>query len=363
MMAKLFLTALASIFLVIFSFTSLAVAQDMSELTAVSEAWLASPHADRNSESFRHWDEEGEVPVRCAACHSGPGNLDYLGADGSAVGIVDHPAVTGAPIDCVTCHNAAASTLESVEFPSGEIVVGLGSSAICAVCHQGRASGDDVNAAIGDMGDDIISVDLGFLNVHYRAAAATLMGSSVRGGYQYDGKTYVEKFAHVENLDVCADCHNPHSLEVKIDKCSTCHAGIASLTAIRTAPTDADGDGDTNEGVAGEIATMQGILDQAIRSYASDISGAPIVYSSTAYPYFFVDTNSDGQVQPEEAAFPNRYQSWTPRLLRAAYNYQFVAKDPGAYAHNPRYALQLLHDSIEDLASQTRIDMSGFVRP
>lgn len=362
-MAKLFLTALISVFAVSFSFASPAVAQDLSELTAATEAWLASPHADRTSESFRHWDEEGEVPVRCAACHSGPGTLDYLGADGSAVGIVDHPAVTGAPIDCATCHNAAASVLQSVEFPSGETVAELGSSTVCAVCHQGRASGDDVDASIGDLDGEIVSGDLGFLNVHYRAAAATLMGSSVRGGYQYEGKIYVGKFAHVENLNVCADCHNPHSLEIEIDNCSTCHAGIAGLTDIRIGPTDADGDGDTNEGVAGEIATLQDVLDQAIRSYASDISGAPIVYSSTAYPYFFVDTNGDGQVQPEESVFPNRYQSWTPRLLRAAYNYQFAAKDPGAYAHNPRYALQLLYDSIEDLASQTGTDMSGFVRP
>lgn len=362
-MAKFLLTAFATLFAITFISISQSAAQDRSDLSAEIEAWLASPHADRSSEAFRHWDEDGEVPERCATCHSGPGTLDFLGADGSSAGVVDHPAVTGAPVDCVVCHNATAATLESVTFPSGEAVAGLGSSAICAVCHQGRASGDGVNTAIADLDDDVISGDLGFLNVHYRAAAATLMGSSVRGGYQYEDKVYAERFKHVEKLDVCAGCHNPHSLKIEVEPCSTCHKDIDSLTAIRIAPADADGDGDVSEGVAGEIATMHETLDQAIRNYASDISGAPVVYASSAYPYFFVDTNADGQAQPEEAAYPNRYQSWTPRLLKAAYNYQFVAKDPGAYAHNPRYALQLLYDSIEDLSSHTGQGMSGFIRP
>lgn len=362
-MAKFSLTAFATFLAITLISLSQSVAQDRSDLSNEIEEWLASPHADRSSEAFTHWDEDGEVPERCATCHSGPGNLDFLGADGSAAGVVDHPAVTGAPIDCVVCHNATAASLESVTFPSGEVVAGLGTSSVCAVCHQGRASGDGVNAATADLDDDVISGDLGFLNVHYRAAAATLYGTSVRGGYQYEGKTYADRFAHVKDLDTCADCHNPHSLEIAVEECSTCHKDIDSLTAIRISPADADGDGDTSEGVAGEIATLHAVLDESIRAYATSVSDAPVVYSSAAYPYFFGDTNGDGQAQSDEAAYANRYQSWTPRLLKAAYNYQFIAKDPGAYAHNSRYALQLLYDSIEDLSPQTGQDMSGFIRP
>lgn len=59
----------------------------------------------------------------------------------------------------------------------------------------------------------------------------------------------------------------------------------------------------------------------------------------------------------------NRYQSWTPRLLKAAYNYQFVAKDTGAYSHNPHYAIQLLQDSMTDLGKVVGIDVSGLIRP
>jgi hypothetical protein len=46
-------------------------------------------------------------------------------------------------------------------------------------------------------------------------------------------------------------------------------------------------------------------------------------------------------------------------LLRAAYNYQYVAKDPGAFAHNAEYILQILYDSIKDVGGDT----SGMERP
>jgi len=53
------------------------------------------------------------------------------------------------------------------------------------------------------------------------------------------------------------------------------------------------------------------------------------------------------------------YRTWTPDLLKAAYNYHYVIKDPGSYSHNPRYIMQLLYDSIDDLGGSTR----GMTRP
>jgi hypothetical protein len=46
-------------------------------------------------------------------------------------------------------------------------------------------------------------------------------------------------------------------------------------------------------------------------------------------------------------------------LLRAAYNYQWVQKDPGAFAHNGKYILQVLYDSIADIGG----DVTGLTRP
>ncbi len=356
-------TTLSVVLIAAISIFSQATAQESPTLTDIVESWLASPHADRMSESFTHWDEDGEVPQECAACHSGPGFLDFVGADGTASNVVDHPAPTGSPIDCVACHNAEASALENVTFPSGIVISDLGPSAVCTVCHQGRASGSQVNTAIADLDADVVSEGLSFLNVHYRAAAATLMGGSVEGGYQYDGKEYAQRFAHVPPVNNCTGCHNPHTLKVALTDCVACHQNVDSLRAIRMGPADADGDGNTTEGVADEIATLHDQLNAAIQAYAADVPGVAIVYAPASYPYFFIDTDGDGEASGGEAIYPNSYKSWTPRLLKAAYNYQFIAKDPGAYAHNPRYAMQLLIDSIEDLSTKADIDVSNVIRP
>ncbi len=47
------------------------------------------------------------------------------------------------------------------------------------------------------------------------------------------------------------------------------------------------------------------------------------------------------------------------KMNRAYYNYIYVVKDPGAFAHNGKYAIQVLYDSMEDLGA----DMTGMVRP
>jgi len=76
-------------------------------------------HNDAEGEPFTHWDEDdpAEVPTSCARCHTTAGYQDYLGADGSAEGVVDLavPAPAGT-IQCVACHNSATATLSSVAF-------------------------------------------------------------------------------------------------------------------------------------------------------------------------------------------------------------------------------------------------------
>lgn len=332
-----------------------------ADASTILEAWMASPHGNAEAEAFKHWDEEGEIPGGCAYCHSGTGFLDHIGADGSAAGSVESMIETGSLVDCDTCHAPEAQQLAAVTFPSGIEITGIEKGGMCMVCHQGRESTPSVNEALAGMDDDAVNADLGFVNVHYRAAAATLLGTEVKGGYEYEGQSYMGRFAHVPPFSACTDCHDPHALTVDTAPCAGCHM-TEELDAIRAGATDFDGDGDVAEGIAMELERLHGLLLAAIQSYAAEVADAPIVYAD-AYPYFFADTNADGVAGDDEAAFPNRYLSWTPRLLRAAYNYQFVAKDPGAFAHNPHYALQLMYDSIADLGSQAAVDMAGIARP
>lgn len=336
------------------------VEPEMAADVPFQEQWANSAHADAEAEAFVHWNEDdpAEVPTSCAKCHSTPGFIDFVGADGTEFGVVDNAAPIGSVIECGACHNDATVDLSSVTFPSGAEVTGLGPEARCMQCHQGRASTPDVNQSIADVGlegePDTVSEDLGFTNIHYYAAAATQYGTVAMGGYEYEGKAYDAKFDHVAPYDTCVDCHNPHTLEVEFDECTACHTDLREpddLLDLRMEGSlvDYDGDGDIEEGIFYEIEDMRAMLYQAMQAYSSEVSGTPIVYDTQSYPYFFIDTNANGEVDEDEAAFPNAYNAWTPRLAKAAYNYQVSLKDPGRYAHGGKYIIELLYDSIEDL--------------
>lgn len=339
------------------------------------EQWLASAHADATALAFTYWDETetGEVPIACAKCHSTTGFLDFLGADGSEFGVVNHAAPIGTVVTCEACHNESAVALDSVVFPSGAEIHGLGAEARCMQCHQGRASTVQVDASIERAGLspdelDTISPDLGFTNIHYFAAAATQYGALAQGGYEYEGKVYDRRFEHVESYQRCIDCHDPHTLEVEATQCAACHENVrdaSDFVNIRMAGSLADfaGDGNITQGIYYEIVGLRNILYDSIQAYANEVSGTPIGYYS-AFPYFFIDSDGDGEISADEAIFPNRYNAWTPRLAKAAYNYQVSYKDTGAYMHNAKYIIQLLYDSIEDLNSvlSDPVDMTALRR-
>ncbi|MFZ5917971.1 MAG: hypothetical protein ACOYZ7_13600 [Chloroflexota bacterium] len=323
------------------------------------DLWASSPHADASSEAFRHWDEDDpqEVSARCAKCHSSYGYLDFLGADGTEAGIVDNAAAIDSVIDCVACHNPATVGKTSVVFPSGVEMMGLGDEGRCMECHQGRASKTTVDTAIEEAGLaedlDAVSKDLGFTNIHYFAAAVTQYGDAVKGGYEYDGKAYDARFDHAPGYNTCIDCHDSHTLELKLDECATCHTSVTALEDLKDirmlgSLVDYDGDGNVDEGIYYELETMQAMLYQAIQAYAQEVAGAPIVYDASSHPYWFTDTGEN-------------YAAWTARLTKAAYNYQTSLKDPGAYTHGGKYIIQLLYDSIEDLntALSSPVDLSN----
>jgi hypothetical protein len=269
---------------------------------------------------------------------------------------------------CGTCHNDVGEftiyEVEQVTFPSGASV-GFEDPAsnLCINCHQGRESTVSVNRAIGDSPDDEVAEGLSFRNVHYFAAGATLFGSETQGAYQYDGQEYVGRNEHVGGFDTCTECHNTHELEVEVEECSDCHENVESkedLVNIRVSEVDYDGDGDVAEGVAGEIDTIAAALLVSIQDYANNNPNTDsIIYDPNGYPYFFIDTNGDGESSPDEANYGNRYVTWTPKLLRAAYNYQYSQKDPGAFAHNAPYVIQTLYDSLADMGG----DVSAMTRP
>lgn len=332
-------------------------------IESATMGWTESGHANWDSPSFTFWQngEPALIPARCASCHSLTGMVDYLGLRGTETGSVSGPVATGTVISCNACHNAGALRLEAVEFPSGAMVNAIGREAVCLHCHQGLASTESVAEEIAGLEDDEVYPDLGFISVHYGVAAATLVGSQARGGYQYPGMEYVGRFEHVENYRACDECHNPHSLQVDPLACSSCHVYVTSTTdldTIRHNTPDYDWDGDVSEGIAGEVETFEELLYQAMQRYAREVAGMALVYDAEAFPYFFEDPEGDG-----EAGSADAYSDWTPRLVRVAYNYHLLQQDRGAWAHNAEYVLQLLYDSLLDLSEVVPTEIERLRRP
>lgn len=368
MTSRNILIAMTLTFLLLLMVFALRAQASKPSVAQISDEWFASGHADAKSVSFTNWDstDPPSVPVRCAMCHSYYGFMDYLGVDGSEVGKVDKEAKIGSVLFCNTCHNPAAPSYTTVEFPSGVKLSGLGPEAACMTCHHGRESTVGLNrVTAGKPVDDPIEKQ-GFINPHYFPASATQAGGVAQGAYQYDGQTYVGRFEHAKTMNTCYQCHNPHSLEIAPKSCSPCHANVVTnndLRNIRNDKVDYDGDGNVTEGIAHELEEYGDRLMKAIRAYAAEKLGVPLAYNEGVFPYFFIDTNGDGQSDASEAVFANRYVLWSPRLLRAAYNYQFAHKDPGGFVHNPKYLLQVAYDSLSDLGQAVTVDMSGLVRP
>jgi len=313
--------------------------------------WQASAHADGDALAFRYWDDAApaQIPPPCAKCHSSVGLLDYLGADGSLPGIVDAPVEPGPGIDCITCHNGVAETLDSVIMPSGVRLTGLGTDSICLECHQGLASGSVLELAFKSLAPNGISPALEFISAHYLPAGAVVYGSEASGGYEYPGRVYAGRFRHSPGFGACTSCHDAHELRVKIETCAACHPGIESpedlQTKLRISTIDYDGDGLTTEGLAREVETLRFKLLDAIQAYAT-WTGNHLIYRAGQDPYFF---NAAGEA----------YRAWTPVLMKAAYNFHFATMDPGAFSHNPKYITQLLYDSIEGVGGS----ITGLVRP
>ena len=136
------------------------------------------------------------------------------------------------------------------------------------------------------------------------------------GGGEYVERTYLGKFYH--GTDDCTTCHDSHTLDVRVANCSACHLGATDLDGIRNIrlrETDYDGDGNISEGLLGEIETMHDNLGIVMRLYTiKDESIEPI--NTTAV----FATRPETNIRPGRRAF-----------LQAAYNYEYVAKDPARW--------------------------------
>ncbi|MFQ5576626.1 MAG: hypothetical protein ACE5G8_06510 [Anaerolineae bacterium] len=234
---------------------------------------------------------------------------------------------------CLACHQTYPNP--TVNAVHREVVAGLLPGQTCETCHTGRPvyPADTLCKTCHSLLQGDITLASGdAISLHIEPDA---VAGSVHGDHQIQEHRYAPL--------LCTDCHRqqrltgfPHdpvtppdarrfSIEMS-SLCRECHPDIFNR--------------------------------QQDSTHAAAVGADPIVYEAHSYPYFFADTNGNGEADADEANYGNRYATWTPRLLQAAYNYQYVAKDPGGFAHNAKYILQILYDSLNDVG-----DASGMTRP
>ncbi len=333
-------------------------------------------HFNGSTEAWRHWDGDGEVSTGCAKCHSSTGLQEFVQTGENA----EAPHVANGML-CTTCHFSGPPSLtriEEVEFPSGAMVTLDDNSNYCLECHQGRGSKYTISNKIAGG-----SPPYSFSNIHYYPAGASLFGHEVEGGFEYGGKNYVGRNLypnHMGKFDTCVECHMGTKSEHKpldytgkmhnVEKpdprdCVYCHGYDISqphpgsdpdkfeFSGIRPASIpDLNGNGIVTESIEDEILGLEAQLYAALQAEGLRI-GAPIVYDAHTYPYFLGDLNGNGIADPEEATRSNGY-TFTAKMLKAAYNYQFSSKEPHAFIHNPIYMAQLLVDGIIDLGGDAK---------
>ena len=377
--------------------------QGIAPSCATCHDMAARPAGGHGLATAAAWGDHGTGwTPDCLRCHTNAGYKDWLGVDGSAnyltqayTGLVTSTlnsttaasAPAGAyaygPLQCNACHNSVtAAGITDIVFPSNVKVTTDKVTALCGQCHGARESTASVDLAIGAIALDAqmnATSGVSFKNPHYRGAAATMFGSVAKGWAQYPGMVYTGQNTHGVSAAKCTACHDPHGLEVvkvTATSCGRCHfdevtgAPVTSLAQIEEQRQfgfegDIDGDG-IQAGLKTEIEGLNAKLVEAIQAYARDVVGQGVCYAE-AYPYFLKHATFTGDCTAEEIAAGRNgaFKAFTPRLYRAAYNLKFSKTDSAAWAHNPRYAIEILYDAIYDLnaglraAGKTAVTFTG----
>ncbi|MEW6052641.1 MAG: hypothetical protein AB1552_02475 [Nitrospirota bacterium] len=334
---------------------------------SINNKWRTSGHADLRSDSFAYDFSDGS----CLRCHSGVGFASYVDATNPEYPAWIPPSKEIYPhfITCNACHDGEGYPTAkdkrlrktgSVVLTSGnaatfvqDALLDVGDSASCVVCHQGMESGWSLFRTMQSKGvdpydgKDEVMTGISFVNAHYAAAASMLFS---RKGYEFSSRTY-SKGLLLHQLPLCTGCHmapaesqdlGGHSFNMRrngymnVAACQSCHPGLTDFGTFFIYERDMDGDG-MKESIKDEIEGLKELL-------IGELENAGIYYNPHVYPYFFK--------VPAPQIYPNRVTIWKESQLEAAFNLDFVAKEPGAYIHNFRYAVQLLRDSYEALTGR-----------
>jgi trimeric autotransporter adhesin len=288
--------------------------------STIRQQWYTSGHARVKAAPWTNYDFK--TMSGCVQCHTTTGFIAYsTGKVTAAWGVASDK--TKEVLTCKGCHsNITTGSVRSVAPVSpyaddSYVNPNVGMSNICMDCHSGTKNGASITAKL-DAHADFTNMSL--VVPHYLAAGGTLYG---RAGYHFSGRTYNSEATHrnVGSLDAsgpCISCHKNstfgHTFKPGvIPLCSNCHGAAFSAAQL-----DAD----------------QVFFANALEVLRAQLEANGFVYKPT-YPFFSNVNWGSGQAGAN--------------TMGAAFNYVLLLSEPGAYAHDPAYAKQLILDSIDYL--------------
>ncbi len=237
----------------------------------------------------------------------------------------------------------------------------VGHSNVCVACHTGRETGDSIKnyPATTDFSN------IGFVNSHYLSGGGTVFEKT---GYTYGDRSYdstPDGFLH-DKLGVsatgeaAADAYIADNNLSKSGPCAVCHLtsqelGRKSSHAFSPFTEYAEGDVALNPvcvnchstrgaGSNAKVTWFEGTwklrADAALEALKGQLAVKGFNFT-TSYPYFANknwlspgDTDTTGNTTGKHN-------------MGAAFNYNLLAHDPGAVAHNRYYVRRLIYDAID----------------
>ena len=245
----------------------------------------------------------------------------------------------------------------------------IGKSNLCLNCHVGRENGDSVKLRdFVNTGTTAAPVNgpanysnISFVNSHYLTGGATVYTQS---GYEYAGRGYANAgFEHDLIGTPAVTAVEPQVTVTQGGPCVGCHMSTARHTfkpvrfttgtrtiAEVTSPicVQCHGSGGFAANVA-NLTTWKTQHDAAMEALNLALQARGFFFS-TSNPYFFNGPNgtlgsktkwtSTGDVD-------NTGNTTGKNNMGAAFNYNMLEHDYGAFAHNSVYVKRLIYDSID----------------
>ncbi len=345
--------------------------------TTINNQWADSDHADKAAAgawAHYNWTETGIAGelrldgtatsdrTTCQRCHTMRGFIkmatETLGDTPAFVPFNDYqPSYKPEMLHCNGCHTDSVGNLRPVaavkvqytNVTTATVYPDASSSNICIACHTGLESGESIKASPADF------TNAAFINSHYLTGGGTLYTTT---GYEYTTQDYtnVPFYAHDKigtaaatgtgDKGPCVGCHltavESHSFQpVERDEttglivaitsqvCATCHAGEHGPAFVAKGGIAA-----AVQAAASFLNTEEEDFKAALESLSAQLTAAGHPFLG-GYPYFATGdwTNSGTYVGKD--------------LMGAAFNYNLLEHDPGAYAHNRIYTKRLIYDSID----------------